>query len=108
MESRDIKELLELLREYIIKQDGTFIGMCAEIIEMNKRGFITEGERFLLKRYLTKNKPVSTRNVYWWPAGFKTPRINWLDEEIIKLERREQSKITRLKRYIKTYLIYKK
>lgn len=90
---RSIKELLILLRDYI-KEDKYFIGMCHTYqFELD----LTADEKDLLRMYLRREYPINFNTVlnvvfssnvfatYWWKAGDKKPRINWLNKQINKL-----------------------
>ena len=85
--NRDLKELLILLKYYIIRQKpDIFYGMCGEIYEMYSIGYLENTEISILIKFLEVNRPkgLEERN-YWFPKGEKQPRIDWLNEQIYKL-----------------------
>ena len=85
MKTRDIKELLILLRDYIETEQG-FIGMCFSTNEMVNYGWITENEELLIDKWNVDNRPSCTNERgCWWPRGDKQPRLDWLNEQIAKL-----------------------
>lgn len=85
MKERTVKELLILLREYIVKQ-YIFWGMCAEIREMYQIELISNKEFKILESYLKNNKPKNTfYDDFWWKEGKKQPRLDWIDEQLKNL-----------------------
>ena len=87
MEQRDLKELLILLKYYIIRQKpDIFYGMCIAIDEMLCRDILTYSEYVVLRNFLKDNKPKGLMRLdFWFPKGEKQPRIDWLNNEIYKL-----------------------
>lgn len=82
MKQRTIKELLILLRKYIVEQDH-FWGMCGEINEMYHFELISNKEYKILTNYSKNNKPKNTfYDYYWWKEGYKQPRLDWIDEQL--------------------------
>lgn len=85
MKERTIKELLILLREYIVEQD-VFLGMCSEINEMYCLDLISNKESKILTNYLKKNRPKGMDMFdSWWKEGDKQPRLYWIDEQLKRL-----------------------
>ena len=88
METRDIKELLLLLVDYINSNDIE-TGMCLCTTYMYKDNKITASERVSLFTFMDNNPPVHIKyfgtNVFWWREGDKEPRLKWLNEQIAKL-----------------------
>lgn len=85
MKQRTIKELLILLREYIVEQDN-FFGMCSEINEMYCLDLISNKESKILENYLKNNKPENAfYDDYWWKEGDKKLRLDWIDEQLKNL-----------------------
>lgn len=86
--NRYLKDLLILLRDYIINQEPScFVGMCYSIYEMyHVKWILRSSELKILSKLLTENKPneVDTGDL-WFPKGEKPPRIDWLNNEISKL-----------------------
>ena len=91
METRDIKELLILLRENInrISYTDRPYGICGLALILEKEGEIKEHETIKVDFYLHENIPSTERTnegyVYWWPEGEIPPRLKWLNEQIEKL-----------------------
>lgn len=87
----NIKSLLEKLKEYaeIHLSYYTCSGLCICIEKMHKENIIDNYDSVLLTRYLRSHKPehISFGGllVYWWPAGQKEPRLQWLEEQINSL-----------------------
>jgi hypothetical protein len=94
-QTRTTKELLILLRDYIIN-GGLNGGLCATISNMTYQSHpygITDCEWKVLKSYVDKNKPkfpsrywlseIRNRPFYWKRFDSK-PRINWLNSQIKK------------------------
>lgn len=87
MKQRTIIQLLELLKENILKDD-TFSGMCILVWHLGCSEIITLDEEFILEDYLEDNEPESVKNqAYWFPYGEKQPRIDWINEQIKKLNK---------------------
>jgi len=85
MKTRDIKELLTLLRDYVSSYyDGW--GMCWSITEMYGEDIISFREKNRLDKYLDNNNP-DRDQIWWWNRQEKRPRLKWLDEQIKKLSK---------------------
>jgi len=84
----EAKELLIKLRDHIETEDG-FCGMCGSIMEMYDYAKEIDAKGCdILRNYLNDNEPKRKfrgNHLYWWKAGNKKPRINWLNREIVKL-----------------------
>ncbi|KKM27547.1 hypothetical protein LCGC14_1573620 [marine sediment metagenome] len=83
---RTLKELLILLRQYIIDQKSKeFYGMCGQIEEMGSINVINRAENIILSKYVLSNrkgrvyKPLPA---YWWKPGNKPPRLRWCDQHV--------------------------
>lgn len=84
MKQRTIKELLILLREYIVKQYD-FLGMCSEIRDMYHIDLISSVEYDILTNYLKNNKPENINDNFWWIPREKQPRLDWINEQLKSL-----------------------
>jgi hypothetical protein len=85
MKTRDIKELLILLRNYI-KTEYDFMGMCGSTSEMRSNGIINYAEEQLIGGWNNDNKPDDANPFgFWWTPGETQPRLDWLNEQIAKL-----------------------
>lgn len=83
---RTTKELLILLRDklhWYIKGCG---GMCNTIACMYHDNVITSPENYLLRKYIGEK---ANNNEFWFPRGELEPRINWLNEQIEKLNKQQ-------------------
>lgn len=72
--------------------DGTLYGLCGEIWHM---GLAAEAEEFLLK-LISQHGPPASRGEdietgYLWPRGFLQPRIQFIDELILKFKNERKS-----------------
>lgn len=86
MENRGIVELLNLLKDYIIK-DEYFKGMCIQISLMVVSNAIDTSEEIIIRNYLKNQKPLTKNHLgFWWTKGNKKPRLDWIDKQIKKLE----------------------
>ena len=81
-----MKELLIKTLEYLDNEVG-FNGLCATIYEMLIVKEISWEEYQELRNYLKIHAP-KKRYVYnknfWFEIGLKSPRIKWLNEQILK------------------------
>ncbi len=92
---RNIKQLLELLRENVIDSNSYLYGLCSRLEIMVFNGILYKNEYKLLIKYLQHNAPRrkfhsiptirKTIGDYWWPKKEKQPRLDWLDKQITKL-----------------------
>jgi len=79
------KVLLANLRDYIIEEEG-FCGMCVSNASMFDNKKISRYKFDLIYSYINDNKPEEHWfKGYWWKAGDKKPRIEWLNQQIEKL-----------------------
>ncbi len=59
-------------------------GLCSTLMETR---IFTISEALELQTYIKLKVPdYINPNSYWWPRGFKGPRIEWLNEQIKILE----------------------
>ena len=83
---RTLKELLILLRQYIVDQKSKeFHGMCGQITRMAKKNLITPEEWRVLRLYLYNNRKGRVyfkSQGYWWKPGNKPPRLRWCDQHV--------------------------
>ncbi len=83
---KSLKELLILLKQYIIDQEpNDFWGMCGEVSEMESRKIITSKEETRLTNYIDDNRKgryYILEAAYWWKPGNKPPRLRWCDVHI--------------------------
>lgn len=87
---RDIKELLELLVDYIEKEDeDDFCGMCMSTNMMKDNHIISSEEEECIDKYIYENKPSDSLSGWWWPVENnlqpKEPRLKFINELITKL-----------------------
>ena len=85
IKTRTIKQLLILLRQYIVDQED-FQGLCGESQEMQTRGIITFDEEIILYNYVINNRKgriYKLNTSFWWKPGNKPPRLRWCDAHII-------------------------
>ena len=93
--SRNIIELLTLLRGYVVKHIKEANGMCVCVGWMYNNNVIDQKEYFTLNNYLLFHDPLNVhkpttyqkRNVikppaYWWPMKELVPRYQWLTRKI--------------------------
>jgi hypothetical protein len=86
MVTTKVKILLANLRDYIIEEKG-FNGMCVSNASMFDNKKISKAKFDLIHSYINDNKPEEHRfKGYWWGVGDKKPRIEWLNEQIEKLD----------------------
>ena len=87
MKTRDIKELLILLRDNLHGMDDWNDGMCVLLASLTRRDIITSDERLFIKRYLNRNRPLVLYEggPYWFKPCEVQPRLDWLNEQIAKL-----------------------
>ena len=93
----EIKYLLILLREQVIKQSPKKYWLFGERTLYNyfggksKEGLcncchglhLEDNEYFKLKEYLYDNRPEETKtNIYFWTPGLVKPRLDWIDYHI--------------------------
>jgi len=79
--------LLMLLRNQIVESYGEhFTGMCYEITDMWAHNIMPYEEREILRDYLELNRPALSIGAYWFPAGEKQPRLDWIDKQLLKLK----------------------
>lgn len=87
---RSIKELLELLLIKYRKHNS--FGLCLAI--SNLQYLLSVDERYKLRKYLSDNQPkrniyfdcrnklINDRTQFWYPIGYVSPRIKWLNKHI--------------------------
>lgn len=93
MENQKMIKLLKKLKVKIINVESyRFRGMCLAIVEMRGIGSISIEEYKSIFNYFNQNAPQIMQgykqaiNKFWWTQGKKEPRLNWIDEQIKKLE----------------------
>ena len=89
---RTIKELLEMLRQFIPENIITDMGgsICYSIMDMYYNDLINKTEETGLLKYIESNRPpecIEKQNEldFWWPYGELTPRLEFLDKLIAEL-----------------------
>ena len=90
---RTEKELLQVLLDNMDKFET---GLCLLSGALQRGKIITMTEEFSIFRYIEGNAPKMNYNkvilsVYKWPKGEKQPRIDWLNEQIQKLQQNEKT-----------------
>lgn len=87
---RTTKELLEIMLQNIIVFK---YGLCYMASCIRRRGLINDSEYLFLLGYIGNNRPskyssigayLSTDSNYYWPKGWKRPRVRWLKHHIKK------------------------
>lgn len=77
---RPIKELLVLVREFIL-DDEYFYGLCGVVYDLSKAESITDTEYDVMSNYLDNHRPDKIGD-FWWPSGNKQLRLDWIDEQL--------------------------
>ena len=88
MKTRDIKELLILLREFLSEhiQEHVCGSMCWSAFEMRDRGMMTDKECITLIEYINGHKPkLRGGGGFWWKYKSLVPRIKFLNKLISEL-----------------------
>lgn len=98
---RSIAELLELLKQSFMENDGYVNGLCLEICFMEIDNKLSTRETNLLERHLEINLP-NSNHALSWPKGDIQSRINWLNKEI-KIEKMDRDIIELLELLINSY-----
>ena len=98
---RDIAELLELLKQSFMENDGYVNGLCLEICFMEIDNKLSTKETNLLERHLEIYLP-NSNHALSWPKGDIKSRIDWLDNEI-KIEKMDRDIIELLELLINSY-----
>lgn len=86
---RDIKILLNILKQKVLDTDGSQVGgyaMCHAITDLLSDDIISYEEDNLLNDYLANNTPkyIYDTDGYWWHIYDQKSRLDWLEKEIIK------------------------
>ena len=103
MKRKELKDLLILLRDYMLEHKDVCSGICVLIAFMHVDYSLTLKQCIVLSEYLKDNLPKRKYNLLvdhesngkyiiepgqdfcWKPFSLK-PRINWLNKQIKKLE----------------------
>jgi hypothetical protein len=103
MKNKELKDLLILLRNYMLEHKDACSGICVLITFMQIDGNITLKQGRILSKYLKDNLPkrkykllvdhesngkyITTpgQDFCWKPFSLK-PRLNWINKQIKKLE----------------------
>ena len=90
MKTRDIKELLILLRDFFPKNINTIYNsgsICYAIADMKGADILTAGEYSMLGDYIENHRPDETKSngAFWWPYGELEPRMEFLNKLISEL-----------------------
>jgi hypothetical protein len=89
MKTRDIKELLILLRDnidIITKDPSSPWGMCALLMLLYNQEVVTEAEHNKTITFLGGMRPEGLDHLdFWFEPGEQEPRLEWLNEQIAKL-----------------------
>lgn len=103
MKNKELKDLLILLRDYMLEHKDVCSGICVLITFMHIDGNITLKQGVILLKYLKDNLPKRKYNLCidhesngkyiiakgddfcWKPFSLK-PRLNWINKQIKKLE----------------------
>ena len=90
-----IIKLLELVKKQIKHDTRYWImakGMCIVIENLEYAGAISLQESKILTDYLNNNEPVQMYNTeYFFKPNAAKPRIEWLDEQIQRLQKEQQA-----------------
>jgi hypothetical protein len=79
---RSIKSLLIIL---LSESSNIKSGLCHLVDTLYDNGKISREETNELLRFISGNKPLNAR-AYYWKEGLIEPRVQWLEEQIKKLE----------------------
>ena len=90
---RSEKELLQVLLD---NMDYFQTGLCRVITHLYLVDQIKYNELYLVRKYIRKNAPEmydesGCLSVFNWVKGEKQPRIDWLNEQIQKLQQNEKT-----------------
>jgi hypothetical protein len=96
MRNRDILTLLKVLRDNIGLLKFGFCWLCHQLYVTD---VINEKEFLLLTDYLNNNKPKNTNTSYWFSNGSVAPRLDWLNEQIAKEEKKPLNRLKSLCRW---------
>jgi len=87
-----MRTIVELLTIFDQEIEGYCFstGLCALLEYLRRSGKISPGEYYLLLEYLRYNKPSPFVDLdrYWWPAGEREPRHEYLRKRI-RIEKRK-------------------
>jgi hypothetical protein len=79
---RSIKSLLMIL---LSESSNIKSGLCHLVDTLYDNGKISREETNKLLRFISANKPLNAC-AYYWKKGLIEPRVQWLEEQIKKLE----------------------
>jgi hypothetical protein len=87
MEKEENQIVLKVFR-LMLENEGFFrTGICRWNGILLMRDLINSAEFYSTKNYLYTNLPPTLENsIYCWDKGDITPRIEWINEQIVKLE----------------------
>jgi hypothetical protein len=80
---RTTKELLEVMLKNICYMEYGLCGLIGVLLRHRK---ITISEVDILNKYLSDELDPDSDYRYYWVEGAKQPRIDWLKQQIEKLE----------------------
>jgi len=97
--TRDLKELFELILE---NKEDFKTGLCLWVGTMYRNNKICVFEEDLLSEYIHNNRPKNLRlfllgknyQGFYWKSGKIEPRIKWIQKQIKKLEKNDQTATT--------------
>lgn len=103
MNNQELKDLLILLRDYMVEHKDECSGICVAVMFMYRDASIIRRQSIALSKYLKDNLPrrryalwidhelsgkylIGTGLDFCWKPFSQKPRLNWLDKQIKKLE----------------------
>lgn len=89
---RSTKELLILIREYIIEKKPDFYGLCYVITKLYENNIITLAELDNIRDFIHSNRPKRgkyyikgrSKTLFFWPSGDFEIRLKWIERQIQK------------------------
>jgi hypothetical protein len=81
--TRNVYDLLELLKETYNDHWETIFSLCGILDWLHFEGFVTTIEKEILEKYMKDNKPDELHGHYlWFSPTDRIGRIYWLNENI--------------------------
>ena len=103
MDNKELKDLLILLRDYMVENKDECSGICVLVTNMFLTDIITHEQTIALLEHLSDNLPkrkyalwidhespgkylIAKGQDFCWKPFFLKPRLNWINKQIKKLE----------------------
>jgi hypothetical protein len=85
--TKEEKQIVLKVFRLMLENEGCFVsGICRWITILWRQRLINVVEAVEVTRYLSDNLPPTIDNAYCWEVGKITSRIEWIKEQIVKLE----------------------